>query len=284
MRRTAAVIATLTGSLGLAAADAPPARPRVLVLPLAPSAAVDTALARTFDARLLVALDDSRRVTTVTHDEEPECTTLPCLADLGEDTGAAYVLALSAVKEDSRLTLFGTLVDVKSRTAWRRIELPRVEPAALAKSAPAELVPQILGTPAGAPVLGFARPASAAGVEIARAIADEVAGLRAFDVVPLEAEGNRIPLTHRAELVIDDLSIAEPRRQLCTWYEGRLTGTFRVTELATGRVVFAKAVDVEAARRKHFSSRTEIQQLLVDRAVTQWVAAFRAHGVLKPKR
>jgi hypothetical protein len=274
-------IATVLALTGTAAAE----KPKVLVLPLAPTTAVDAGAARTFDARLLVALDDSRRVQTVTYDEEPECTTLKCLADLGTETGSHYVLSMSVVKEDGGLTLFGTLVDVKSGTAWRRIELPRIDATTLARNAPKEIVPQILGTtPSGAPVLAFAKPANDAGIEAARVIQDRVAATRAIEVAPFDGAANRATPTHRAEIVVSEFSIAETRPRICTWLEGRLVATFSVTELTTGRVVFTKAVDIQEARRKTFSSRVEVRDVLVARAVEDWLAAFRPQTLVAKRK
>jgi len=276
----AAVVVVVVASGSLAIANPKP-RPKVLVLPLAPTHAVDANTARAFDARLLVALDDTGRVQTVTHDEEPECTTLPCLASLGNRTGVAYVLQLAAVPEGSTLTVFGTLVDVKTATAWRRIELPKIAANTLAR-APAELVPQVLGT-AGPTVLAFARPASASGLTMAKEVADQLKALRAFKVLPLDTT-DRSPPTHRAEIIVTDLSIAEPRRGLCKWYDGTLSGTFAITDLSNGRVVWSKQITVEASRRAHFSSHAEVTNLLLDQAVSRWTAAFRAAGVLRPRR
>lgn len=257
-------------------------RPRMLVLPLAPNHAIDVNAARAFDARLLVALDDTRRIQTVTHDEDPECTTLRCLAELGGQLGAAYVLSLAVVPEGRTMTLFGTLVDVKSGTAWRRIELPRVSPASLART-PAELVPQILGTPPGATVLAWAKPASAPGLTAAAAIHDQLVALKAFKVIPIDGV-DRAPPTHRAELVISELSIAEPRRMLCKWYDGTLVGTFSITDLSSGRVAWSKQITTTVSRRVHFSSRKDVIEELLDQAVASWMTAFRAAGVLKPRR
>ena len=110
------------------------ARHKILVLPLAPTHAISVDVARAFDARLLVALDDTRKIQKLTHDEDTECTTLPCLANLGDKLGASYVLSLAVVPEGRTLTLFGTLVDVKTQTAWRRVELPKVNASTLAKA------------------------------------------------------------------------------------------------------------------------------------------------------
>src|SRR5687767_634525 len=81
----------------LAAREASAERTRVLVLPLPASGAVDADVARAFDARVLVALDDTRRVATVTPAVEPDCTTLTCLAALGIAEDAAQVLSLSVL-------------------------------------------------------------------------------------------------------------------------------------------------------------------------------------------
>jgi hypothetical protein len=278
--RTTLVVAVLVLAF---AATAFAEKPKVLVLPLAPTHAIDAGTARTFDARLLVALDDTKRVQTITHDEEPECTTMKCLAALGTETGAAYVLAMSAVREDSGLTLFGTLVDVKTATAWRRVELPRVNPAMLSKVAPAELVPQILGLTPGPAVLGFARPTDPAAVTATQVMAEHLGGLRAFKVIPVDGT-DRSPLTHRADLVISELAIATPRRHLCKWLDGTLVGTFSVTDLSNGRVIFTKTAAIQVSRRAHFSSETEVADLLVGGAVEQWMTAFLQQGVLKPRR
>ena len=267
----------------LCAANSVQAEPqKVLVLPLAPTHAISVDVARAFDARLLVALDDTRRIQTVTHDEETECTTLPCLASLGGKLGASYVLSLAVVPEGSTLTLFGTLVDVKTQTAWRRVELPKVSASSLAK-APAELVPQILGTTTGPTVLSWAKPTSVAGLTAATAISDQLVALRAFKVIPIDGV-DRAPPTHRAELVIDELTIAEPRRALCKWYDGRLVGTFSIIELATGRVTWTKQVTATASKRTHFAARTDVIDEMVESAVARWVGAFRTAGVLKQKR
>ena len=266
------------------AAFADTARHKVLVLPLAPTHAITVDVARAFDARLLVALDDTRRIQTLTHDEDTECTTLPCLATLGGKLGATYVLSLAVVPEGQTLTLFGTLVDVKSQTAWRRIELPKVNANTLAK-APPELVPQILGTQAatGATIVSWAKPTSQAGLTAATAISEQLVALRTFKVIPIDGV-DRAPPTHRAELVIDELSIAEPRRALCRWFDGRLVGTFAIVDLSNGRVVWSKQVTATSSKRVHFSTRTDVIDEMVDEAVAGWMTAFRSSGVLKSKR
>jgi hypothetical protein len=253
---------------------------KVLVLPLAPTQAVDTNAARAFDARLLVALSDTGRVQTVTSEDEPECTTLSCLASLGTQYGAAYVLQLSAVPESGTLTLFGTLVDVKTASAWRRIELSRVAAGGLAKT-PAELVPQVLGpAPGSAATLAFARPASIATSTMTTQMVDQLTAMRAFKVLPIDTTDRSTP-THRAELIINDLSIAEPRRGICKWYEGTLSGTFAIVDLSNGRVVWSKPITTTVARRVHFSSRTEVTELLESQAVAEWMTAFRSSNVLR---
>lgn len=255
---------------------------KVLVLPLAPTHAISVDVARAFDARLLVALDDTKRVTTITHDEDTECTTLPCLASLGGKLGAAYVLSLAVVPEGQTLTLFGTLVDVKTGTSWRRIELPKVSAATLAKTPP-ELVPQILGITPGPTVLSWSKPVSVPGVTAATAIHDQLVALKSFKVIPIDGTDRATP-THRAELVIEELSIAEPRRMLCKWFDGRLVGTFSIVELSSGRVVWSKQVTQTTSKRVHFTTRADVIDEMIDGAVASWMSAFRASGVLKPAR
>jgi hypothetical protein len=210
----------------------------------------------------------------MTPSEEPDCTTTSCLAALGAAAGAELVLSLSAVREDDGVTLFGTVIDTRTRTAVRRVELDRVTEVALAKQAPSALVPQIVGAPAGPPVLGISTVGAVAARTAALAMIDQLAALHAFKVVPLDGR-DRSTLTHTAELTITDLTIDRRRHLLCTWFEGTLVGTFAITELATGRVVFSKTVTATAERRAHFSSRDEITDLLIDQAVGDWTAAFR---------
>ena len=256
-------------------------RHKVLVLPLAPTHSISVDVARAFDARLLVALDDTKRIQTVTHDEDTECTTLPCLAALGSKLDASYVLSLAVVPEGQTLTLFGTLVDVKTGTSWRRIELPKINATTLAK-APSELVPQILGTAPGPAVLAWSKPTSTAGLTAATAIHEQLVALRSFKVIPIDGVDRAAP-THRAELVIDELGIAEPRRALCRWYDGRLVGTFSIVDLATGRVVWTKQVTATSSKRVHFASRRDVLDEMTSDAVAGWMSAFRASGVLKPR-
>lgn len=256
-------------------------RHKVLVLPLAPTHSISVDVARAFDARLLVALDDTKRIQTVTHDEDTECTTLPCLAALGSKLDASYVLSLAVVPEGQTLTLFGTLVDVKTGTSWRRIELPKINATTLAK-APSELVPQILGTAPGPAVLAWSKPTSTAGLTAATAIHEQLVALRSFKVIPIDGVDRAAP-THRAELVIDELGIAEPRRALCRWYDGRLVATFSIVELATGRVVWTKQVTATSSKRVHFASRRDVLDEMTSDAVAGWMSAFRASGVLKPR-
>jgi len=282
MNRLLAGLVVLLGS-AVAWADAPP---RVLVLPLPASNAIDATTARTFDARLLVALDDTKRVVTVTPEDEPECTTLKCLAELGVTENAAYVLSLSLVREGEGLTLFGTLIDTKTGVSAKRVQVARLSPASLAKLAPGEVVPQLVGAPPGQTVLAIAQPATVDGQTIALALSDRLSAFRTFKVLPLDGS-DRSPITHRAEVVLTDFSITKQRHQLCTYLDGALTGTFTITEVATGKVVFAKTLAITESRRFHFSSRDEVQELLVTRAVDDWMAAMKAGRVdalLAPSR
>jgi hypothetical protein len=288
MRRSLAIasifaVATLAGS---AAADAPQAeRPRILVLPLPPSHAVDPGIARAFDARLLVALDDTRRVVTVTASDEPDCTSTSCLAALGTAADAAFVLSLTAVREADGLTLFGTLVDAKAAAAARRIELARIDPASLARMAPAELVPQIVAAgvvaaPAARPpaVLGISQPTTAFARAALLALHDRLAAYRSFKVLPLDGT-DRSTLTHRAELVISELAVVDRRRGLCTWRDGTLVGTFAITDLSNGRAVFTRTVRLADSQRALTTKREQVVDALLEAAVADWTAAFHASGV-----
>jgi hypothetical protein len=286
MRRSLAIASILVvASLGPAAADAPRAeRPRILVLPLLPSHALDPAVARAFDARLLVALDDTRRVLTVTPSEEPECTSTGCLAELGTAAGAAFVLSMTVIREADGLTLFGALVDARTATAARRIELARIDPANLARMAPAELVPQIVAAGVGAEptrapaVLGISRPDTAHARAAVLAVHDRLSAYRTFKVLPLDGT-DRSTLTHRAELVISDLSVVDRRRGLCTWHDGTLVGTLAITDLSNGRAVFTKTVRLAESQRAVLSNRDRVVDALLEAAVADWMAAFHASGL-----
>jgi hypothetical protein len=260
-------------------AAAPPVKPKILVLPLPASPGLDANVARTFDARLLVALEDSRRIVTVTTEDEPECTTQKCLAQIGAAADAHYVLSLSVVREGEAFTLFGTLIDSKTGATARRIELPRVSQVALAKSAPAEIVPQIVGAPSGPVVLGVVRPTRDEAQAAAVTLQERLANLRAFKVAPLDG-ADRSGLTHRAEITFDDLTVRDRRRTICDWHEGTLVGTFAITELATGRVVFTKTVSIAEQRRTAFTSRQELVDIMLASAVEDWLSAFQRSGVI----
>ena len=283
MRRSLAIASLLVAAaLGPAAADAPkPAaaeKPRILVLPLPSSHALDAGIARAFDARLLVALDDTRRVVTVTPSEEPDCTSTSCLAAMGTAAEAAFVLSMTAVREPEGVTLFGTLVESRSATAARRIEVARLDPATLARMAPAELVPQIVAPPPGPTVLGISRPASEPARSAALAIHDRLAAYRTFKVLP-PGGTDRSPLTHRAELVINELSVVDQRRHLCTWHDGTLVGTFSITDLSNGRVAFTRTVRLTESQRALTSNRERVVESLLDAAVADWTAAFHGSGL-----
>lgn len=289
---TLAVSLVLTSLAGTAAADPAPERPplprilpRILVLPLPPSSAVDASIARAFDARLLVALDDTRRVVTVTPTDEPECTSTSCLAELGTAAGAGLVLAMTVIREADGLTLFGTLVDARTATAARRIELARIAPGNLARGAPAELVPQIVAAgpaaaPArrGPPVLGMAPPASAPARAALLAIGERLSAYRTFKVLPLGG-ADRSTLTHRAELVISELAVVDRRRGLCTWHDGSLVGTLSIVDLATGRAVFTRTVRLGESQRALTSNPERVVDALLEAAVADWLGAFHASGI-----
>lgn len=265
---------TLAIWLALAGAARADGNPRMLVLPLPASTAVDAETARAFDARLLVALDDSKRVVTVTASEEPDCTTTECLVELGVANDATLVLLVTAVKEDGAITLFGTVVDTTTKAATRRVELPGMTLANMARRAPAQLAPQIVGRSGGPVMVGVVGPSGDAGMAAVTAVSDYLTAWKTFDVVPLDGS-DRGAVTHRAEISWSELAITEDRRLLCDWYDGHLVGTLSITNLATGRVMFTKTVDVGVSHRTAFYSRDEVTQELVDAAVLGWLTAFK---------
>ena len=120
--------------LMLLVASAHAEKPRVLVLPVT-GQGVDSSSASAFDARLLVALEDTRRITTVTLDEELDCTTAKCLADAATAAQAQAVLSMSLVREAEGLTLFATLLDARTGQTSRRVELTPLSANELAATA-----------------------------------------------------------------------------------------------------------------------------------------------------
>jgi hypothetical protein len=278
---TRALVASLAVALcSLVAVEARAERTRVLVLPLPVSSAVDADVARAFDARVLVALDETERIATVTPATEPECTTLACLAELGVAENAAQVLSMSILRENGALTLFATLIDARTAAAARRAELPGLSAAALARTAPAEVARQLVGTAPGAPAnVAVALPASGPGRAAATAFVDRLAALRKFTVVPLDDKTDRANLTHRAEITIRDFSIVTRRHHVRRYLDGVLVGTVAITDLADGTAVFSKTIKVTVSRRFRYSSTAEVTALLVDDLVTDWMTAFRAADV-----
>ena len=253
---------------GLARAD----KPRVLVLPLPAQSVVDPELARAFDARLLVALEDTRRVTTVTLEDELECTTPKCLAEAGVAARAGAVLSISLVRERDGLTVFATLFDTASGSPSRRAELVRLAPGELATTAPSALARRLIGTtprPATVGVLERGRASGAGG-----ALAARLAALRSFSVVP--ADRADATLSHRADVGVTQLSIVKRRHHVHRYLDGVLVGTFAIVDLTDNRVVFTKTVNVTVSRRARYSSDAEVSALLVEAAVQDWMTAFLA--------
>jgi hypothetical protein len=277
-RVLAATIVAAAVSLVAGSALAEPTR--ILVLPLPASSAVDADVARAFDARVLVALDDTRRVATVTPSTEPECTTLACLAALGVAEGAAQVLSLSILREDGALTLFATLIDARTAAAARRAEIAGLSPADLARTAPAEVARQLVGTAPGAgAVLAVARPATRPGRAAATALTDRLAALGGFTVLPPDDGADKATVTHRAEIAVRDFAIVKRRHHVHRYLDGVLVGTLTITDLADGRAVFTKTIKVTVSRRARYSSTAEVTALLVEDAVADWMTAFRAADV-----
>jgi hypothetical protein len=148
----------------------------------------------------------------------------------------------------------------------------------LAKRAPAELAPQIVGTSkattGGPTTVGVVGPGGDAGMAATTTVTDYLAAFKTFDVVPLDGT-DRGNVTHRAEITFAEMAIDVNERWLCTWYDGHLVGTFTVTNLATGRSMFSKTVDVAVSHRTMFWSREEVVTELVEDAVHGWLVAFR---------
>lgn len=247
-------------------------KPRVLVVPLAAGQAVDADTARAFDARLLVAIEATRRVSTVTLDDELDCTTPTCLAEAGKTAGARSVLSLSIVRESGGLTLFAALLDTETARPSRRIELPRLAASELATSAPTQLAQGLFGAPSGPAVVGIVARGRASGA--AAAISSRLAALGSFTVV--SASRADVTLTHRAEVEVTDLSIRRRRHHVHHYLDGVLAGKLTIVELGTNRVVFAKSVSVTVSRRARYSSTAEVAALLVDAAASDWMTAFLA--------
>src|SRR5438067_1752227 len=151
--------------------------------------------------------------------------------------------------------------------------------AALTAPALADPKPQV--APAKPKMLVLPLPASPAlDANVARTFdARLLAALKAFKIAPLDGS-DRSALTHRVDLTFDDLSITDRRHTLCNWHEGNLVGTFTITELASGRVVFTKTATVAEQRRTAFTSRSELIDIMLADAVEDWTSALQRSGVL----
>lgn len=245
---------------------------RVVVVPLAAGAVVEADTARAFDARLLVALEDTRQVTTVTLDDELDCTTAKCLADAGKAAGASSVLAVSVVREADGVTLFATLVDSATAQTSQRVELADLSAGELATSAPTVVAQRLFGAPPGPAVVGIAEHGRAVGA--AAAVSARLVALHTFTVVPATRTG--VSLTHRADITVTELSITRRRHHVHHYLDGVLAGTLSIVELGGNRVVFTKSVKVTVSRRARYSTDAEIAALLVDAAASDWMTAFHA--------
>lgn len=258
--------------LMLLVASAHAEKPRVLVLPIAAGQAVDTNAASAFDARLLVALEDTRRVTTVTLDEELECTTAKCLSEAATAAQAQSVLSLSLVREAEGLTLFATLLDARTSQTSRRVELTPLSASELAVTAPIELAQRLFGAAPGPAVVGIVERGQPSGA--AEAIRSRLAALRTFTVIAAARSG--VTLTHRAEVNVTEFSIVRRRHHLRHYLDGVLSATLTIVDLGTNRVVFTKPVKVTVSRRDRKSSTAEVSALLADAAASDWMTAFLA--------
>jgi hypothetical protein len=258
--------------LMLFVASAHAEKPRVLVLPIAAGQAVDGNAASAFDARLLVALEDTRRVTTVTLDEEPECTTAKCLAEAATAAQAQSVLSLSLVREAEGLTLFATLLDARTTQTSRRVELTPLSASELAATAPVELAQRLFGAAPGPAVVGIVERGPSSGA--AAAISSRLAALRTFTVFAAARSG--VTLTHRAEVNVTELAIVRRRHHLHHYLDGVLSATLTIVDLGSNRVVFTKPVKVTVSRRARASSTAEVSALLAEAAASDWMTAFLA--------
>lgn len=278
MRRLVLLIALLAAAPSVAHAEAQ--RTRILVLPLPETDAVRADAAAAFDARLVVALDESGRITAVTPAEEPECVSADCLADLGVANDVELVLSLSLLREDGALTLFATLVDTATKSASRRTELTGLSATDLTKRAPADVARWAAGSRARAAALGVVLPTTGVSRDAAIKLSDRLtADGGKLTIVPLERKEDRVTLTHRAEVAITSFSIVKKRHHVRRYLDGVLVGTVTVTDLATREVVFQRTVKVTASKRARYSSTIEVTSLLVTDAVEQWMTAFNSEGV-----
>jgi hypothetical protein len=268
MTRTLLVLLTFLGLAGTAHAE----KPRVLVLPLTANQVIDTGAASAFDARLLVALEDTKRVATVTLDEELDCTTPKCLADAATAAKAQAVLSISLVRETDGLTLFATLLDASTAQPSARAEVAPLSASELTTTAPSQLAQRLFGAPSGSAVVGIVERGRA--IEAAAALSARLSALHTVRVVPAPRAG--VTLTDRAEVKVTELAITPRRHHVHHYLDGVLAGTLTITDLASNRVVFAKPVKVTVSRRARTSSDAEVTALLADAAASDWMTAFLA--------
>jgi hypothetical protein len=244
---------------------------RVVVLPLT-AGADDRTAASAFDARVLVALEDTGRVTTVTLDEEPECTETRCLADAAKAANAQAVLSVSLVHEAGGLTIFATLVDARSATSARRIEVAVDTVDELTSRAPIEVAHRLFGAPSGPAIVGIVDKGRGSGA--AAAISSRLAALQSFSVVPANRPG--VTLTHRADVSVTEFSITRRRHHIHHYLDGVLVATLTITDLGTNQVVFTKPVKETISRHARSSSDAEVTSLLAEAAANDWMTAFIA--------
>lgn len=262
------VLVLLAVLAGIAHAE----KPRVLVLPLPARGAVDPDVARAFDARLLVAVEETRRFTTVTLDEELDCETPKCLADAAAAANAGSVLSIAIVREGSKLSLFATLLDARTAKSTGRTELANVAASELATTAPGLVAQRVFGAPPGPAIVAIAEKGRLVGA--GAAVSGRLGALKSLTVAPATRAGLRF--THRADVTVRDFAIKRGRHHVRRYLDGVLVGTLEIVELAGDRVVFTKTVKVTASRRARYSSEAEVTALLVEEAVQDWMTAFHA--------
>jgi hypothetical protein len=285
MRRSAvaAIVALLLSAPVLAEEQAEDvaggeAATKILVLPLGATRAVGGDATRLFDARLLVALDETGRVDAITAPSEPECATADCLAALGSAAGASHVLSTTVLSEEGRLTLFATLIDSSSGVTVKRTELSGLDSTELSKGAAAEVARWVAGASSKL-LLGVDVPKGAAGGLAATAMVDRISGLNTIPVIKLDDQVDRSGLSHRMDIKVTNLTIVKQIHHVHHYFDGVFVATLSVTDLSDRKVIFSRTVKTTASKRSRFSSKAEITALLIGGAIDEWMAAFRAEKV-----
>lgn len=286
MSRTvcALLVTGLTASTA-AAADPPPKR--ILVLPAEFGADVGGAMA-SFTARVVVALHQSKGIAPVTprdldalaraerlHDLLG-CTATSCLAELAGAAGVEQILSTRLFLTHRGFSCFLALHDVASAETVRRREIHGL------RELDADAAREVAAWIGGAAPKLIRKPVLSLTVDGAMSAgqADTLAGaveMAVAAIEPLRIASDDTRVTHDVTVDVTTLEVVRRRHHIHRYLDGTLVATLRISERATGALVFTRQVRTTHSARARYSTADRVVAELCQDAAQRWSAAIRAN-------